>query len=119
MVTVTIVAGDVRVRRADGLEGGGLLVEARHGVGAEQRERVATLQIVPELLEANGCLPMPLLPEHVHHLAVRSEPPLARERRGQAADDVPDLQLEEFAIGPAVSHEPGQYLAGVEERQLA
>src|SRR5690349_14504474 len=51
----------------------GLLVKVTHRVAAQQREAVARRKLVPQDLEANGRLGAAVLPQDVHHFAVRAD----------------------------------------------
>jgi hypothetical protein len=64
----------VRVNRMHLRGRGGLTIEASHCVSAQQRERAARLQLVPQLFQLNRDAAPTLIPQHVDHLAVRAHP---------------------------------------------
>ena len=124
---VVVAGAEVRFRRphlivhvADVPEvpGVGLLVEVAHHVCAEQRERIAGAQTLPEVLQRDRLLLPPGAPEQIHHLAVG-----AGARRGRDADRpghrAAHRLQEQVPVRGVADHQTAQGFTGVEDGELA
>ncbi len=92
------------------------LVEAADHVGDREGHALALAQVVPQLLETDGRLLVPLAPQEVDHLAVGAHPgpPVARPA---PLDGSAHHALEPLPVRHVVDHEVGQGLGRVEEAE--
>ena len=102
-----------RVTLANAVERGRVTVlsEAVERIGAKQGKAVYLAQFVPELLQANRRFASAVGPEQGDHLAEGVHLSMVR---GQLCDHLADGLVEEVWIGPAVYHELGQRIGGIE-----
>ena len=94
------------------------LVEVAHRVGAEERERVASDQVVPQFLQPDGGLLVSIAPEEIDHLAVETHARIAAARQAlldHAAHDRAEL----LPVGLVAVHESGKRFARIEQLELS
>jgi hypothetical protein len=91
-----------------------LLVEAAHHVGAQQRDRVLSAQLVPHLLQPDRRLLVAVAPQDVDHLAVGAHPHSAVTAPAEI-DLAADHALEPLPVRHGVDHQARQRLARVQE----
>jgi hypothetical protein len=119
-VRITLRWDHMRVVVTNSLEVNGMsfLVEVAHRVGAKQRERVRLRQLVPELLEANRPIRVPVLPQNVNHFAVSANTTVAAHAQALLYH-APDSAVETSDVGHRTVHEMCEHLMGVEHCQVA
>jgi hypothetical protein len=80
-------------------------------IRAQKRELLARPELVPELLETDRRVAVPLRPEERHHLTERVD---LRRALARLSDQRPDHVVEPRGVRPAVDHEPVEGGACVE-----
>src|SRR5262245_10494407 len=109
----------MRVLAAHVLEPVSLLVEVAHRVTAQECEPEAIGEPVPENLEADRCVGLPVLPQHVHHLAVGANQRRLRSFDEEPPYEIPHRRLERVSARHIVPHELPKHLARIQHDQVA
>src|SRR5690349_21064828 len=105
------------VRGADVGDRSRLFVEVSHRIRAEQRERMTPLKLVPQLLEADGGVAVPCLPEDVDHLSVGPQAGRCVLASADARHQTSYRRVEEFAVRQSTSHELGEHFVCIQEQE--
>src|SRR5262249_30154599 len=95
-----------------------VVVEVVHQERAEDRHVMLFDQLIELVLEVHAGVDVPALPEDIHHFSPDAHffvtPCIAR-----VSDDVFEAAREYVGVGHCVTHEAGQELVGVDDRQLS
>src|SRR3569833_119910 len=86
------------------------------GISAEQREETVVAEMVPQLLDAYGRIVQALFAQQRDHFAESVDRP---SRNTGLPDDLSNRIVELPFIRPAVNHELGKRVCGVERDQLS